>query len=297
MPESHRIIQVRAEWALEPEDMGTKQKFWYREPVNGEREWLFKHPRENTGEHWAEKIAAEVAGVLEIRHARVELAEFQEQRGSVSESFISEGQDLFHGNQLLERTTDGYDPTVRRRQSDHSFENIWNSFERIFVERSAVERARRALAKYLVLDAVIGNTDRHHENWGLLRKRVPERWMARLAPSFDHASSLGRELLDRKRILRLEEDRVGDYSEKASGQIFWSEESHRAPSPLDLVRKAVIEHPPHFAPALERVAQLRDALVAEIVDRVPEDWMSPAAREFVITLIGYNRDQLVEQIR
>jgi len=184
MLDSHRIIQVQAEWALEPEGMGTKQKFWYREPVDGGREWLFKYPRENTGEHWAEKIAAEVAGVLEIRHARVELAEFQEQRGSVSESFISEDQDLFHGNQLLERTTDGYDPTVRRRQSDHSFENIWNSFGSVFVERGAVERTKRALAKHLILDAVIGNTDRHHENWGCCGSGSPRAgWLGWHRPS------------------------------------------------------------------------------------------------------------------
>jgi len=63
------------------------------------------------------------------------------------------------------------------------------------------------------------------------------------------------------------------------------------------VRRAVVEHPSQFAPALERVAQLRDALVTEIVDRVPKDWMSPAARDFAVKLIAYNRDQLLEQIR
>ena len=142
--------------------------------------------------------------MLGVPHATVELAEFQERRGSVSESFVSEDQDLFHGNQLLERTTDGYDPTVRRRHSDHAFENIWKSFERIFVKREAAEETKRAFACHLTLDAVIGNTDRHHENWGMLRRRVGEREAGGLGPSFDHASSLGRELLDRKRILRLD---------------------------------------------------------------------------------------------
>ena len=71
MPDSYPIIQVEPEWVLEPEDMGTKEKFWYRNPGDGGREWLFKNPRENTGEHWAEKIAAEVANVLGIPHATV----------------------------------------------------------------------------------------------------------------------------------------------------------------------------------------------------------------------------------
>ena len=46
-------------------------------------------------------------------------------------------------------------------------------------------------AGYLVLDAVIGNTDRHHENWGLLLRRTETGWKGQVAPSFDHASSLG----------------------------------------------------------------------------------------------------------
>ncbi len=298
MPDSYPIIQVDPEWVLEDEDMGTKEKFWYRKPGDGENKWLFKHPRSNTGEHWAEKIAAEVAAVLEVPHAIVELAEFreehQEQRGSVSEFFVSEDQDLFHGNQLLERTTDDYDPTVRRRHSDHSFENIWKSFERIFVRREAAEETKRAFARHLILDAVIGNTDRHHENWGMSRRRVGEHEAGWLGPSFDHASSLGRELLDRKRILRLEEDTVGAYSERAGGQIFWSDETQRAPSPLDLVRKAVVGYPSYFGPALGPVAEFRDAHVTEIVDRVPRDWMSRPAREFASKLITYNRDRLME---
>ncbi len=275
MADTYPIIQVDPEWVLDDEDMGTKEKFWYRKPGDGENEWLFKHPRSNTGEHWAEKIAAEVAEVLEVPHATVELAEFreehQEQRGSVSESFVSEHQDLFHGNQLLERTTEGYDPTAKRRLADHSFENIWKSFEQLDVRSEVAEEIKRAFAGFLVLDAMIGNTDRHHENWGMLRRRAGEREAGGLGPSFDHASSLGRELLDRKRILRLEEDRVGAYSERARGQIFWSEETRRAPSPLDLVRRAVAEYPSHFGPALERVADLRDAMVTEIVDWVPLD--------------------------
>ena len=44
-------------------------------------------------------------------------------------------------------------------------------------------------AGYLVFDAWIANTDRHHENWGVLIDRRDG--SSRLAPSFDHGSSLG----------------------------------------------------------------------------------------------------------
>ncbi len=65
MQPPYPIFQVQPEWTLEPEDMGTKAKFWFRRPGDDEPDWLFKHPRENTGEHWSEKIAAEIANAME----------------------------------------------------------------------------------------------------------------------------------------------------------------------------------------------------------------------------------------
>ena len=48
-----------------------------------------------------------------------------------------------------------------------------------------------------MLDALISNQDRHHENWGLVI--VPDQGVF-FAPTFDHASSLGRNETDKVRI-------------------------------------------------------------------------------------------------
>ncbi len=145
--------------------MGSKNKFWYLDPTEEEEYWLFKYPRCNTGEHWAEKIAAEVAALLEIPHARVELAVFEKNKGSVTKSFAQEGQELVHGNQMLKRAVHGYDPEKEFRQSSHTLANIWQVMDSVFGESEHAEKAKSRLAEYVVLDALIGNTDRHHENW------------------------------------------------------------------------------------------------------------------------------------
>ena len=296
MLESYSVVQVDPEWVGRPEEMGTKQKFWYRRADDEGPAWLFKYPQRNTGQHWAEKIAAEIGRALGIRHASVELAEFGNERGSVAESFVASDAELVHGNQILDWTVRGYDRTARFGQSDHSFANIWNSFEQIFLEQAAAEKNRVAFAGYVVFDALIGNTDRHHENWGLLRRSDGNEWSGVLAPSFDHASSLGRELLDERRALLLNEGRVGWYSERGRGGIYWSGAARYGPSPLELVRHAAEQHAPYFRDTLERVAELSDSLVSELVGRVPNDWMSDTARAFVIGLIRYNRDQLRELV-
>jgi hypothetical protein len=65
-----------------------------------QRKWLFKRCRPHTGEDWAEKVAAEVAALLELPHALVELAEADGERGSICRDFAGHS-DLIHGNELL----------------------------------------------------------------------------------------------------------------------------------------------------------------------------------------------------
>ncbi len=301
MPDLYPIIQVKQESARDPEDMGSKDKFWYRHPQK-EEDWLFKYPRlnkgEHTGEHWAEKIAAEVAALLEIQHARVELAVFEQKRGSVTKSFAQDGKELIHGNQMLARVFHNYDLKRKFHQSSHTLANIWQVMDHIFSKPEDAEKAKLCLAEYVLLDGLIGNTDRHHENWGILRKKKDDHWEEFVAPSFDHASSLGRELQDTRRDRRLAEDRIGDYVEKkgkkGSGAIYWLEDDQHGPSPLELVRRATCKYPDLFRPALTKLEKVDDRSLDNLVNRVPSDWMSPSAKKFAIALMRYNLEQLQE---
>ena len=297
MVDPYRIVEVKPEWIINQEDMGTKTKFWYRDP-DDDVNWLFKYPRQNTGEHWAEKIAAEVASALGVRHAKVELAQFEGDRGSATESFARGGRALCHGNELLEWTIGGYDPKKKFHQSEHTLANIFAGMDYVFENPEDASLAKRTLAEYVVLDALIGNTDRHHENWGLLRRLEGNglRGILFLAPSFDHATSLGRELLDERRNRFLKENRVGGYAEKGRGAIYWSEEERRGPSPLELVRRAVRTYPGFFRPAVLKTAEIDESVFSQIVERIPPDWMTFSAREFALKLLYYNYEQLKEVV-
>lgn len=289
------VMEIQPEWVLEQEQLGSKEKFWFR-GENYRAEWLFKFPEENTGQHWAEKIAAEVAATLEILQARVELAEFQDTRGSATESFARKGRELFHGNQILAGKVLGYDPYKKFQQSDHTLTNVFIAIDKSFPVPATANKSKAWFAEYLVLDALIGNTDRHHENWGILIRQSGTEWQGMLAPTFDHASSLGRELRDtaegtcRERLLK--EQRVGQYAEKAHGGIFWEKTDKRGISPLELVRRAAPRYPDLFKPALARSERLDQPGVQAIIDPIPDDWMTPLQREFAIELMCYNCNEL-----
>jgi len=59
-----------------------------------------------------------------------------------------------------------------------------------------------------------------------------------LAPTFDHASSLGRELQDQRREILLKENRVEWYINRDSGAIFAQPDDKNGLNPFELLKFA-----------------------------------------------------------
>lgn len=55
MAPPYPVIHIRADSPELTEQLGSKPKFWFR-MAGDDQPWLFKYTRENTGEHWAEKL-------------------------------------------------------------------------------------------------------------------------------------------------------------------------------------------------------------------------------------------------
>jgi hypothetical protein len=202
----------------------------------------------------------------------------------------SEGEVLVHGNEIIAGRVLGYDLHKRRHTSDHTFERIRQAILEVCGGRCKEDLGQ--FAGYLVFDALIGNTDRHHENWALLRREAGPS-QHRLAPSFDHASSLGREMRDERRILLLKEKRIPDYLRKGWGAIYLETLGESAVSPLELVNRLASKFPELFGPWLKRVENVTDEQIICIVERFPAGWVSPVQREFAVELVREARDQLL----
>lgn len=289
------VLQLRTESPELVEQLGSKPKFWFWLQGDKDRPWLFKYAREETGEHWAEKIASEVAGALELRAARVELAEFNGKRGSASRSFVPqhEGYDLVHGDELLAGHVFGYDRTKTFRHSNHSIHNIVTAITAIFPDERLREAQLEQFAGYLVLDALIGNTDRHHQNWGVLRHTTPTSETAyEIAPTFDHASSLGRNEPAANLARRLGEDTVLAYARRGRGGIYWQGADSKGANPLDLVERAARRWPIYFRPWLIKLNKLDDKAFRSITDRVPAGWMTDLQKEFCIRFLSATSSEL-----
>ena len=288
---------------LEAEQLGSKRKFWFS-LANQQQPWLFKYARKNTGEHWSEKIAAGLAPLLKLPAARVELARFGGEMGVACESFmpyvndpetrqhIKQGE-LVHGNEVLAGWVTGYDKNKTFRQANHTWENIRKAIEARFPGQDAAPHLER-LGGLIVFDALIGNVDRHHENWALLLVRRADRGEPDLsiAPSYDHASSLGRELTDARRLDLMQHGRVGHYVEHGHGGIYWDPGEKRAPCPMELLRRVAEQSPAIVKPWLDTLQTLDEDRLMHAIGRGPDQCMSAAQKDFCQTFLRYTMNQL-----
>lgn len=293
-PASYPIISVDPDAEREHEQMGSKAKFWYRV---GHEKWLFKRCREGTGEDWAEKVAAEVAAVLGLPHARVELADLEGTRGSVTFDFAGQST-LIHGNELLWEMDESYPVHQSYRVSAHTIDNVFRVLSMTDLgpptttAGSLGMTAAEVLAGYLALDALIGNSDRHHENWGLLRDgdRVV------LAPTYDHASSLGRELLDGKRSdLLARTGGVAGYARKARSALYGTPTDTRPLSTHGAFCAYCARIPGAEVAWTRRIEEISADALAEIIARVDSRRISEAGAAFALQLMLENRRILTSQ--
>ncbi|MCL4413172.1 MAG: hypothetical protein M1522_00245 [Actinobacteria bacterium] len=182
--------------------------------------WLFKPAAarngRTVGDDWAERIGAQVAMLIGVPAARVELAHRDGTPGIVSANVAAGEGDaegdagsapaLVLGNEMLAGSDPNYPMAQHHAVPDYTVARVLGALDSLSVVADTGAppglSAAEVFAGYLVLDALIANTDRHHENWGVLRSRVGE-GLPVLAPSFDHASSLGFQLSDEERSGRL----------------------------------------------------------------------------------------------
>jgi len=305
--DQYSIITVEILDKHRVEQMGSKPKFWSMIGKTDEA-WLFKYARENTGEDWAEKVAAELAALLGLPHANVELAVCEGRRGIISKDFTCRRKlgELVHGNELLVELDSSYPQREFYRVSQHMVQRIKHSLSQDFVTSAQTGNLPGELSTplalflgYLLLDALIGNTDRHHENWGVLDRTVNGERVAELAPTFDHASSMGRELTDARIAALLDGSNqkttpcVESYADRARSAIFHHKDDTRPLSPLEAFRL--------FSSGLEEarilwldiLRELPDYVIDSSVKRVPPHVLTSTRAAFVCRFLRYNKQELL----
>ncbi len=303
----YTIIEVPEESADLPEQLGTKFKFWFRD-ANGEK-FLFKEGRPNTGENWAEKVGAELCLDLGLPAARYQLGKFRDKRGVISPTFVPRNGRLILGNELLAKILKDYDENRRYRVREYKLRTVLVvlSTKAVnppinFQKFEGVESAGDVFVGYLMLDALIANQDRHHENWGLILTAERE---VHLAPTYDHASSLGRNELDANRLDMLTSKDVGrsisKYVERAASAFYPVSvvESNGRVKPLSTLEafEEGARHRPAAAGAwVNRLKGISNERMQHIFSEFPQGEISQVGVDFSLQMLKLNKARLLLSI-
>jgi hypothetical protein len=297
---------------------GTKEKKWYRDPKNN-RLTLFKLPisltgktstqtTELSGELWAEKITSEIGKLLNIPVHDVDIGYIEADStaldyygvdysktidnriyGAICYSFLTENEEiLIEGADMIMEFDQSYDRNKLR--GDIEIYN-YDLLLRVFNKYGFVAK----LLEMLVFDTLIGNTDRHQDNFGMIRNE--KTGILTFAPLYDNSSSIGRELLNKK-ILLMNTDSQMFYAylhgRKSASRILWNEWSEKKINTFEFLRR-VITMSPEIVYDIERIENIGNNEIETIVHNVPDEVMTEVKKNFVIKLIKYRRNHMLKE--
>lgn len=118
-------------------------------------------------EFWSEIIASEVGICLGFDMLQYDIAVDRDVIGCISKTMIeTDGYELNEGGKYLQAYDNEFQPDDKQTRSRYSFQLVEQSFE-VFGLGAYVDR----FIYMLVFDALIGNSDRHQENWAFITRQ------------------------------------------------------------------------------------------------------------------------------
>lgn len=254
---------------------GSRKKYWLIKPGT-QKKFLFKFPQKNTGEAWAEVVAAKIGQMMELDVHKISFACIEGELGVLSENFCEDDEEFYAGRDL--------------------FFSISPDFEHLLLEQQ-IELLFRVLTEcnittdficVLIFDALIANQDRHYENWGILRSNDGS---IRLAPVYDNGSSLGYGLPTDKVVKILQNEEMFKAFTRRSQSILGLSGQYR-PKTLDVLPVLKVRFPQECKGAIDRLERINQPKLEQILQTIPESIMPDTYKVWVERLVLYRKEWL-----
>lgn len=260
---------------------GTRDKNDVKDPATGEF-YMFKYPAEyegqKNGDIWAEKIATEIGKVLKIKVQESYLAIKDNKQGIlIKYSLDQKSEYLEEGATLLKAEF----PDFRvNKKPFYIYDNIEFCLRK---EKINIED----FIDIIFFDCVIGNTDRHSENWGIIRNYANN--TKRLIAAYDNGSSLGREFHSEEAISTTDIEKYARNSRSCIRLVEGRNVNH-----YDFLIYVLEKYPNQKVKYFEKIKFLTEEKINEIVNQVPDEFMPLNLKNFVIKLLLERKRNILE---
>jgi hypothetical protein len=308
--EFNQIIDISG-WDLDEDygvyPEGARDKTLYRCPVDtphsfllpGHR-YLFKRSIErHPHQFWMEVIAYGLGKVAKVRVPRaiVAYSARTNQVGALIEWFYQVGGKTLYvpGGNYMQRLIPGYD---RKKGRQHNF-SIIARFGKALSRNKHVSFSSWICewAKVVVFDALIGNTDRHQDNWGILWTVSTEGFpSAELAPAFDNGTSLGYEILETNLFKFNDNAYLERYAKRGRHHMRWELSDSEQQTLFDFVGRFAAEFE-EARPIMLECLTFEPRQIEEVLDLLSQLQISPGLSidrcKFLYRLIEFRRSKLL----
>lgn len=147
---------------------GTRDKKIYLNPEDNEiyyfKQSFKKGQRDYKYEFWSEIIASQIGKLLDINILEYDIAIRVNVIGCISKNMINvESEELVEGGKYLQAFDNTFNPEDTKLRKNYDFDLILKSLIAFDKEKYIED-----VIKIIVFDALIGNSDRHQENWAII---------------------------------------------------------------------------------------------------------------------------------
>ena len=242
---------------------------------------MFKYEAKDhiCSEACSEKIAYEIAKVLGYPCARIELAKDNENVIGVLNYIFSDKYKKPHTDIVAY-----LNPDDKSRNEFYTISNIKNKLDSINCYLF------KEFIKILIFDALIGEQDRHEENWGITEIEGE----FHISPLYDNGDSL-LNYFKNEELAQKFYDGIKDfdsYINKSTTQIY-KEDNTTKYKHFELIESLKNQYHDTIVLEIDNINKLTDEIIENIVNDIPDELLTKKHKEYIILYLIKRREILL----